>query len=286
MTTEPGDDERPYTTDDPTWTDTWAWIACDVEHRSGFLAHVLAKPYSRKTRQSLLICRDGRAWRKDVITDDNLSSPLLSIEMEGWKSATLRSPEEDMELFTEQWDPPMDFGKADGGDHLKASHIEQGIKAHGRIGGQDFSGVGFRDRGFGPRHALPLAAHLVGIFAAPEADWLATLTLGLPMSMTLDQDYPIMIGYVLKDGVQRVLERDEVHLLRNHDGSLGGAEIAGVTFKVTDNFGEGTYTAGWDPEVPLGPSPRQAYRTWLSFLEGQSPEVGRMSIMFEDARVV
>lgn len=287
MTVAAGADDRPYQTDDPVWTDTWAWLATDLDTRTGVLVHCLAKPYVGQTRQSVLVCKDGRTWRRDVLTPDNLQSPLLSIEMDGWAEATLRVADDDTELVATQWDPPMDFGYKDLGPELRSGHIEQGIKVKGRLCGDAFSGAGFRDRGFGPRAAQPLAAHLVAIVAAEEADFFATMTLGHAMQQTLDQEPLVMLGYVYQDGKQRMIERGEVTVLRKHDGAIGGLTIGDIEVTVTDHFGDGTYTAGWDPALPLDAAvARKAYRTWLSFLGGTSRQLGRVSVAFEDARSV
>jgi hypothetical protein len=281
---EPGDDTRPYDTTDPTWTDTWAWFAIDTRTRSAFLVHCLAKPFSGKTRHSLLLCRDGKTWRTDAITEEPMHSPLLTLDVDGWTSATLSSAAEDFEMVARPWNDPVDFGQMNADEkNLKLGHFEAGILATGRIGDIAFDGMGFRDRGYGVRTALGLGWHTVIVVGSPTADIYATCSLGLTSAWPTNQGAQFRIGHIHRDGVTRLLEPDEMAVRRNPDGTVAGVRLADLVVETTDEYGVGHYSAQWHPDDPMTPAERSVYGTTCHFGAGRTADGVEVMMLHEEA---
>jgi hypothetical protein len=281
---EPGHDTRPYDTDDPAWTDTWAWFAIDTTTRSGFLVHCLGKPFSGKTRHSLLICRDGKSWRTDAVTEEPMRSSILTLDVDGWTSATLSSKAEDFEIVATPWNDTVDFGEMNADEkNLKLGHLEAGILATGHIGDLPFNGMGFRDRGYGIRTSLGLSWHTVIVVGSPTADIYATYSLGSTSSWPANQGAQFQIGHMHRDGVTRFLEPEEMAVRRNQDGTVAGVRLADLEVEYTDDYGTGHYSPQWHPDDPMFPAERSVYGTTCHFGAGRTADGHDVMMLHEEA---
>ena len=179
-------EELPHESDDPSFVETWFFNAIDLVRKTVVWVHCAWLPARRQGTHQIVASVDGVARQLRVITDDALSSQLLTLTVDPWRSLRVRCPQLDVDV---QWDAVMDvvdFGKRMAFDraHTRQDHYQAGGEATGTVGGHTLQGRGWRNRSVGPRNVRLLGRHWCITMVGVDEPTLATATLMTPRTDT------------------------------------------------------------------------------------------------------
>ena len=170
------------------------------------------------------------------------------------------------------------------GSELTLAHYEGSGTARGTVDGVEFTGLGFRDRSFGPRNIRQFGRHwaigMIGVdgasFLTVNVMWANALTFTAPPSVTM--------GCLWHDGQKNVYDAGIV-ALRRRDASPASIRFPDgltVNLDVVDRFGETLFVL--DPnsapsgDVTLEP----AYELRDTYLTAVSPQLGQLVGWYEE----
>ena len=213
--------EAPHSSDDPAYCETWAYSLTDPAARTTLLVHVSWLPARGEGNHLVTLQRAGEAARSlRVETREPMSSDLLELEVDPWKSARVRCPALDLDLDFPAFTPPVDFGELfDLGDDMHQSHVQAGVRATGRLEGVEIVGVpGFRDRSWGPRDLRRMGRLVALLMTGVERDLFVTVNSMTHCDRAFSAGPDTSLGCCVVDGEIEVFDRPPV-VLRNRDGS-------------------------------------------------------------------
>jgi hypothetical protein len=220
--------DAPHPSQDPSYCETWAYSLTDLEHQATTLIHASWIPARGVGNHLITLHRAGHAPRSlRVESREPLQSELFEIEVDPWKSARIRCPELSLELDFAAFTPPIDFGELfDLGEGMKQRHVQAGVRATGRIGGDVLEGVpGFRDRSWGPRDMRQMGRLVALFMTGVERDLFVTVNSISHRDQPFDAGPDTSLGCYALDGEIEVFDEHPV-ILRNADGTPACFEFA------------------------------------------------------------
>jgi hypothetical protein len=279
-------DHGPHPSDDPAWTETWYWNGLDPKGGRVVWAHLSWLPAQHRGQHLVAKVGPGGVQRHRVDTTEPLTSDLLTVEIvEPWRRAHLRCEELGIDLDWSARHDAIDFGDLlEVGSELKLAHYEGSGQARGTVDGDEFTGLGFRDRSFGPRNIRQFGRHwAIGMIGVDRHSFV-TVNVMWPSTLAFTASPTVTLGCLWHDGEQKVYDADIV-ASRRRDASPASIRFPdGLTIDldVDDRFGETLFVL--DPnsapsgDVTLEP----AYELRDTYLTAVSPQLGRLVGWYEE----
>jgi hypothetical protein len=262
----------PSESSDPRWTDTWFWNAIDPVSGAVVWLHISWLPAARVGQHVLSVVCDARTRRLQAATREPFRSTIATVEHPP-EHPELRIRSEAFEADI-RWDPfreSVDFGDLlEVNTTVSLRHLEGGGSAHGRIGGREFVGRGFRDRSLGPRDLRGFGRHWALGAMGLEQDVVVTANAMWRSDQPIDSEPSVLLGCRVDDQHATVYPSG-LRMARRRDGTPARLELPdGLTIDVdleqsygqthfvpdpnstaSDDISHGSFYALRDVYVPL-----------------------------------
>jgi hypothetical protein len=282
-------EELPHESDDPSFVETWFFNAIDLSRKTVVWVHCAWLPARRKGTHQIVASVDGVPRQLRVLTDDALSSDLLTLAVDPWRSLRVRCPPLDVDV---EWNAIMDvvdFGKRMAFDraHTRQDHYQAGGAVSGFVGGRKLRGRGWRNRSVGPRNVRLLGRHWCITMVGIDEPTLATATLMTPRTDTFTTTPSSVFAATVALGATNVWDEPVIVARR--------ADATPATFRFPDGMTLSTQledavaSTCWIPDLTSAPSTdpttEAVYSTRDWFLPATSSEFGRMVGFYEEGQL-
>lgn len=241
-------EEAPHASDDPSYCETWAYLATDLARKTTLLVHASWLPARGVGNHLVTLQQAGAAPRAlRVESREPFRSELFTLDLDPWKNARVRCRELALDLEFPAFTPPIDFGSLFAlGDGMRQRHVQAGVRASGRIGSERLAGVpGFRDRSWGPRDLRQMGRLVALLMTGVERDLFVTVNAMTHRDRAFSASPDTTLGCVYVDGELEVFDRAP-RVLRNPDATPAVFEFPGgvtVDLDLGEAFQEGRFLA-------------------------------------------
>ena len=282
-------EELPHESDDPSFVETWFFNAIDVAQKIVVWVHCAWLPARGKGTHQIVAAVDGVPRQLRVVTDDALSSPLLTLTIDPWHSLRVRCPQLDVDV---EWNAVMDvvdFGKRMAFDraHTRQDHYQAGGEATGTVGGRTLKGRGWRNRSVGPRNVRLLGRHWCITMVGVDEPTLATATLMTPRTDIFTAPPSSAFAATVGRGVRNVWD-DAVIVARRADATPASFRFPDGTMLSTQ-LDDAVASTRWIPDLTSAPSTdpttEAVYSTRDWFLPATSSQFGPMVGFYEEGQL-
>jgi hypothetical protein len=279
--------EAPHESDDPAYCETWAYLLTDVDRKTTLLVHASWLPGRGAGNHLVTLQRAGKPPESiRVETREPLRSSLFELEVDPWKNARVRCPRLDLDLEFPAFTPPVDFGSLFSLGHgMQQAHVQAGVRASGRIGGEQLRNVpGFRDRSWGPRDLRQMGRLVALLMTGVERDVFITVNSITHRDRPFSASPDTSLGCVVVDGEITVFDQSP-RVLRNADATPAVFELPGgvvVDLDLAEAFQEGRFLADRTSAPDGFPTadPILMIRMWA--LAAQARGLGRLAGSYQE----
>ncbi|MBY0399358.1 hypothetical protein K2X89_03615 [Myxococcota bacterium] len=240
--------ELPHASTDLAYCETWAYLLTDVERETTLLVHASWLPGRGVGNHLVTLKRAGQPPQSlRVESREPWKSELLELEVDPWKNAHVRCPRLELDLEFPAFTPPVDFGSLFSLGHgMQQSHVQAGVRASGRIGGEQLRAVpGFRDRSWGPRDLRQMGRLVALLMTGIDRDLFITVNSMTHRDRPFSAGPDTTLGCVVVDGDVRIFDTAP-RVLRNADATPAVFEFPGgvvVDLDLAEAFDEGRFLA-------------------------------------------
>jgi hypothetical protein len=275
-----GHAELPFRSDSPVYSDTWGVAVVDPDSDQAYWVQVLHNGSTGVARHKLMLISDGKASCDYSYTKpgDRFHTDLVDVELDGWKHYNIKSKTKNLELNAVSGHEPVDFDKLMTFKNFSLGHLEVGCRTTGHINGKSFTGLGLRDRSYGPRPMTGVGCVTTVVLVSEDLAASFSFNLVYSSLKPLAEDPSSTFGFAsTPDGDQIITEREQLGVIRKFDGTAVGCRLGDHTLKITREIGHYQHTPHWYPSLDLNDGERRIYQHILRFVEGHHPVYGRMA---------